>query len=444
MTVTPEIMCLGCVPIVDNERTNAYVKWACEQGLMSPRCFTSVNLNTCPADSPLVPYTNPADDLVCWFDPDVPESAEFLGLWIVGMSGLEDDLYSRSTSDIGGDGSAFNRPQRPGKILTFDVMLLAASCCGMDFGRAWLTNVLRGQGCAHGLTRFSDLCGTTELKLRQCCPNEGDVDTGLRTFPIAALTEGLRRADGDRRDNCCCNYQRYTFVMTAATADSFGEFEIVCDGEELDEENIQCRDWENGCVEVAAVNPCGDPTACGDLFIDAFESPSLRDDCFCNPIEVVRTCCCVDEFQSGATTRSIIIDLMAGSDATNPIVAKRGARNTEILIFENPKKLPCPTTQEEFDYFRNNQPICARVTVGYIASGSTLRIDGRTGEAYVLCAGQKLPVYDGVDGDLKHLETGCNPLIVCALWDNSTAVYPPETDAVKPHKMTVSVARKFA
>ncbi len=443
MTVTPESFCLGCVPVVDNERTNAYVKWARETGKYGPECCTFVNLGFCELDSPVAPYTNPISDQVCWYDPDIPESADFLGLYIVGVDGLEDDNFNRSTTDIGGDGYFFNRPVQPGRTLTFDVMLLATSCCGMDYGRDWLANVLKGQGCAHGSTRFSDVCGTTELKVRVCCPEPGMEDNGLRTYPTASLTDGLKRADGDRRDHCCCNYRRYTFIMQTGTHNSFGDPVLVCEVEpDLDPVNAHCRDW-NGCEFVEEAVPCVDPTGCGDLFVDAFASPSLRDDCYCEPWARTRTCCCIDEYQTGASTRSLIIDMFAGVDPSDPIHTRLGTRNIEILIFENPMRLPCPTTQEEYDEIKSTRPLCARVTVGYIPSGALLRIDGRTGEAYIVCAGQKIPVYDGVEGDLKKLDTGCNPLIACALWDASNFVEGPETPDRKPSYMTISVARKF-
>lgn len=438
MTRTPEIVCLGCVPIVDNERTNAYVKNAQAIGAFMPGCCPQVDLTFCDLDTPEEPYTDPATDGVCWYDPDVPESADFLGLWVIDLDGMQNDGYNRGTSDLGGEGSVFTRPLRPGKVLTFDVMLFATSCCGMEYGRDWLANVLRGQGCAHGTSRFDDLCGTTELKVRVCCPDEGASDIGMRIFPTASLTQGLARADGERRDKCCCTYQRFTFVITTGTPDSFGLPEVVCEDSALDVENAQCT----LCLpDIIVPETCVDPMGCGDLFLEAFESPSLRDDCYCPPIEQTRNCCCVDEFQSGSTSRSLIIDLYSGSDPDSLRFTTLGARNVQILIWENPKRLPCPTTQEEFDYFVNNVPVCARITVGYIPPASLLRIDGRTGEAYIVCTGKTIPIYDGVEGDLKKLETGCNPLVVCSLWDRFNSVFPP---ADRPSTMTVSVARRFS
>jgi hypothetical protein len=407
---------------------------------MGPECCTYVDLQWCPLDSPTIPYTNPIDDGACWYDPDIPESADFLGLFVVGVTGLEDDTHARGTNDIAGDGSVFNRPVRPGKVTTWDVILLATSCCGMDYGRDWLATTLRGQGCAHGATKFGDLCGTTEMTVRVCCPEEGMEDTGLRTFPTASLTQGLVRADGDRRDKCCCNYRRYTFVITTGTPDSYSPPEVICD-QPLDLANAQCTICRE---DIILPSPCVDPIGCGEDFIAAFASPSLREECFCPPLEQTRNCCCVDQFQTGASRRALIIDLFSGADPNNVPFTQNGARNIEILIWENATRLPCPTTQEEFDWFVQNVPVCARVTVGYVPPSSTLRIDGRTGEAYIICTGQKIPIYDAVEGDLKKLETGCQPLLVCSLWDRFSAVYPPATSDRDPSRMTVSVARKFS
>jgi hypothetical protein len=442
---TPTMMCLGCVPIVDNERTNAYVRWAVDEGRMGAECCTSTDMTWCNDDSPANAFTNPVDDLACWYDPDVPESADFLGLFINDLTGLEDDPYSRGQSDISGIGTVFNRPVRPGKTLTFDVVLLATSCCGMEYGRNWLAGVLKGSGCVHGLSKFDDLCGTTELRIRVCCPLPGASDSGVRNFPYSSLTQGLTRADGDRKDKCCCSYQRYSFVITTGTPDGFGDIVQVCTTEvDPTPENAFCA----LCIEDTPVlpDPCdNDPLDCRLDDVAAFASPALRLDCgFCPPAEVVRNCCCIDQFQVGSTDRTLVIDLFSGHDPSNIPFSTTGARNVEILIWENPMKLPCPTTQKQFEHFYYEVPFCARVTVGYVPPNSILRIDGRTGEAYVLCRGRRIPIYESVDGDLKKLDLGCNPLLVCSLWDRIQSVHASAPAPAVPSRMDVSVVRKFS
>jgi hypothetical protein len=409
---------------------------------MSKECCTFTDLGWCPLDSPAVPYTNPIDDKACWYDPDIPESADFLGLFVVGVDGLEDDTHVRSTSDVSATGTVFNRPTRPGKVLTWDVILLATSCCGMDYGRDWLATVLRGQGCAHGANKFTEQCGTTELNVRVCCPEEGHDDTGMRHFPSVSLTQGLQRLDKERRDKCCCTYRRFSFVITTGTPDSFGDLQEICDNP-LDIAQYQCPP----CIDENPpyVDPCADPLDCFEDYAEAFASPSLSLNCgFCTPVEVTRNCCCIDEFQVGSTSRTLIIDLFAGNDPNNQPFSTNGARNIELLVWENPKKLPCPTTQDEFEYFVNNVPLCARIKVAHITAGSQMRIDGRTGQAYVICQGRQIPIYDAVEGDLKKLDTGCNPLVVCSLWDRTQAVYPPEANGKEPSRMRVSVARRYS
>lgn len=445
-TTTPTMMCLGCVPIAHNERTNAYVRWAVETGRMDGPCCSFLELTWCDDDSPVAAFTNPIDDRVCWYDPDVPESADFLGLWITDLTGLGDDPYTRDQSDISGQGTIFNRPVRPGKVLTFDVMLLATSCCGMDYGRNWLANVLKGQGCVHGLSKFDDACGTTELRIRACCPSPGAADDGVRNFPHSSLTVGIQRADGERKDKCCCNYQRYTFVITTGTPDGYGDLVEVCSTEvDPTPENAFCALCLDDTPE--AVDPClADPMDCWLDDVDAFASPALRLDCgFCPPTEVVRNCCCIDEFQTGSTDRTLVIDLFSGDDPTNQPVEQFGARNVEILIWENPMRLSCDMTQAEFEQnFYYGRPYCARVTVGYIPKNSTLRIDGRTGEAYILCRGRRIPIYESVDGDLKKLALGCNPLLVCSLWDRVQSVHASAPAPAIPSRMDVSVVRRYS
>lgn len=443
---TPSKMCLGCVPIVDNIRTNAYVQWAIQNGSLSDGCCPQVNLGSCVDDAPVTPFTNPVDDEVCWYDPNIPESADFLGLFINNVTGLQDDPYERSVSNIASIGSVFNRPTRSGKTLTFDVVLLATSCCGMDYGRNWLAGVLKGQGCVHGLNAFENPCGTSELRIRVCCPVGGANDAGIRNYPYSSLTQGLARLDGDRKDKCCCTVQRYSFVIQTGTPDGFGDLEEVCDSlVDPTPENslcIPCR------PEIPPdPDPCIDPMDCWFDDIDAFESPSLKIDCgYCPPAEVTRTCCCVGDKMTGSTDRTLVIDLFSGEDPNNVYFTENGARNIEILIWENPMNLPCPESQEDFEHFLYGERPCAEIKIGFIPRNSVLRIDGRTGEAYILCSGRRIPIYDSVEGDLKRLEIGCTPLLVCALWDRVSSVHAGSV--VNPTQvasgMTVSTVRKYA
>lgn len=420
MSRTPTLVCLGCVPLVHNERTNRYIRWAKEQnrfGEDGAACCPYVNLTECELDTPDPGFIDPITDEVCWYDPDYPESADFLGLWVVDLDGLENDPYHRGTIDAGIDGVHFERARRKGRTLTFDVMLFATSACGMSWGVDWLGKVLRGDFCTHSEINSTASCGTTEIRIRECCPADDHTDDGVRIFPSAATTSGIDRLDGNRRDQCCNIYRRYQFVITTEKADKFGDRVAVCEELLPSEENIDCFDWDS-CRTCNTPDTCTcDPTCGDDTCEDDFSTATLLDTCYCDPIERIRSCCCLDETFTGKTERSLIIELFAG-ESLDPVFMANGARNVEIAVFANPKGLPCPSTEQEYLQLSCAQDACARVLVGRIPAGSLLRLDGRTGEAYIVCGNKLQPVFDIVDGNIKQLVTGCYPLIVCALWDS--------------------------
>lgn len=445
MSRTPELLCFGCVPLVQNERTNAYVRWAQLTGRFGDAiaCCPSVTLRECPDDTPQGGFTDPITDFACWYNPDFPESADFLGLWIVDLDGLENDPYIRNTTEAGIDGTVFNRGNRPGRTLTFDVMLLASSCAGMEWGRDWVAKVLRGGFCSH-TNVLTASCGTEEMKVRVCCPDEGDVDDGVRVFPSVATTGGLQRIDGHRRDQCCDVYRRYQFIVTTERANKYGEMQEACAPQEPSRNDIVCFDWDS-CRVCNRTDHCiCDPVCSADTCEDDFATVSLLDSCYCDPFERIRTCCCVPEQFAGQSTHALIIDLFAGDSNDSPF-KEYGARNVEINVFPNPKNLPCPTTEAEYLQIACAQDPCASVQVAHIPAGSTLRLDGRTGDAFVVCNGTVQQVFDIIDGSIKNLVNECYPIMVCAQWDagNVMATEDVTGPGYEASSLTVYAARDF-
>lgn len=438
-TRTPSIVCFGCSDIVNNQRTQTYIRWAQAQGKFDPGCCPKVDFTWCDEDAAI--FVDPVTDEACWFDPNYPESADFLGVYVNDLDGLENDAYTRAVSSNVGDGYSFARGSLGGKTLTWDVVLFATSCAGLEWGRRWLQRTLRGEGCNHA-SRGSGKCGTHELKIRACCPTLTGADEGIRIFPRAALATGVTRVDGDRRDACCDVYQRFTFIMNTSTAAAFGELVDECIDAQPDAINQVCFDWDS-CLPAATVS-CACSTSCDGSCPEAlFAPPVLVDDFACGPYEQVTNCCCISGSASSSIGSAMVMDLFAGSDSANPGFMQSGAHDVLVRFYPNPKMLPCPTTEAELEAFQAVSEVCAEISACRIPAGATLRIDSRTGEALLICDGNTTPVYDLVKGDISKIVAGCYDVLACVTWNAWAVVYDPPLGSGSPSSFSIRTAARF-
>jgi hypothetical protein len=313
----------------------------------------------------------------------------------------------------------------------------------MEWGRRWLQRTLRLETCDHGGGGTSR-CGTNELRIRSCCPHPLDGDDGVRVFPRAALIDGVKRADGERRDRCADVYQTYTFVMATTTNAAFGELELACDQITPNPADVICADWDEWC-DPPVVTSCRCSTACdGSCPEAAFNSPSLlAQDLPCGPFERLVSCCCIDGSASSSIGSAIVLELFSGEDAANPGFQQSGATDVLVEFYQNPKQIPCPTTQEEREAFIAANERCASVSICRIPPASLLRVDGRTGRVTLTCEGAERPVFDLVGGDVSSLVAGCTDVIACVSWNAWSFVPGPATPTRKPSSFSVWTAPRF-
>jgi hypothetical protein len=90
------------------------------------------------------PYTDPATDTAPWYDPAVPWSAEFYGVYPLEVAGLDDSTAAVTASESTVEGGTITGLRRSTRSAVFSVMLVGASDAGVEYGRQWLTKALRG------------------------------------------------------------------------------------------------------------------------------------------------------------------------------------------------------------------------------------------------------------------------------------------------------------
>lgn len=81
-------------------------------------------------------------ELAPWYTSQIPQSAEFGGIWVMSATGFGPLMINRAvTENIGSGGSA--GPNRDvSRQLTFDVLLLACTNAGVEYGLQWLACLL--------------------------------------------------------------------------------------------------------------------------------------------------------------------------------------------------------------------------------------------------------------------------------------------------------------
>jgi len=127
-------------------------------------------------------YTSPILDDAPWYDPDVPESAEFAGFFIEDIEGF-DSVVSRDTADGAISGTSLGPLRLRGRCITVTGWLRAKTCCAAEYGLRWLQESLLGDNSC------SD-CALGDLYMLKCCPPESDV-CSCQLVEERPLTNGI-------------------------------------------------------------------------------------------------------------------------------------------------------------------------------------------------------------------------------------------------------------
>lgn len=153
---------LGGTEIVNDSRTTAYMRNGIKPGTMQVTgdcgCGSVLQLAGCDSE-----YTTPAEDEAPWYDPAIPESAEFAGFLTTEFEGLS-STYTRSITESIADGATLGRSRFGSRTLSWKGYLFGSSCCGVAYGLRWLGKTLQGtKNCGNN-------CFGDDLELLVCCP----------------------------------------------------------------------------------------------------------------------------------------------------------------------------------------------------------------------------------------------------------------------------------
>lgn len=130
------------VPVKDGE-VASIMSCACD--IRIPYDDSWTGLQTALGDGPYVITDAP------WYNAARPESAEFAGIWLMSIDGMESTPIQRDVTESICAGGVAGRARDTTRTLSFSALVVACTNAGMDYGKDWLSCILRSSGVRTGV-----------------------------------------------------------------------------------------------------------------------------------------------------------------------------------------------------------------------------------------------------------------------------------------------------
>lgn len=382
------------------------------------------------------PYTTPGDvaNPAPWFDVDYDHSAEFLGFLPLTLQGVDDNPRARNVTGAVGGGGVFSPARDLPRTITVTGVLIGSTCCGADYGLHYLSEVLNS--CA------TQACDGGCIDMFSCCPDEGMTAAQFqakygRSFRRASLVSGPTVTNRSGSGNCptggCTGGELIDveFIIVAANPWAWTDpdpklevnFPVAGQGDCVE----WCVDSVDGMCdgEPCLFRDCAAGSQCADPLLPVITPPrpTAPESVFCTALVAERECYALDLTDRPRWSEDVpIVTVDAGS---------LDLRNVRVTFYENPNPaLPCGDTVDLV--------LCAPVNdfyISYLASGSSITIDGRTGQATLFCVGDCIPattVYGSSDGaPLTVQPLTCASYCVCIEADSNFPTAPDATVTIE-------------
>jgi hypothetical protein len=89
-------------------------------------------------------------ELAPWYSTQIPESAEFGGIWLMDVKGLDVSTVDVQVTEVAGDGGIVQPPRDSSRKISFSALLVACTSAGLQYGLQWVTCQLRAANTAQG------------------------------------------------------------------------------------------------------------------------------------------------------------------------------------------------------------------------------------------------------------------------------------------------------
>lgn len=383
---------------MSNCRTIAYAQAGFNAGSLTWQGCSCCSDDFYLVDNNGVPYTTPTTDQMPWVSAKEPDSADWAGLVITGIEGLDLSPTDRSVSDRINDGGQFGRQRRGPRPVTITAISVGRTCTAAWWGARWLNEQLREPSCGVG-------CGGVDLTYYLSCPDfkgsclipnsPSAIDDAIlpyrRTLHGVALTNGLNIADRINLARCCnqgdCTLPIIEFTFTAANPYAFTDPIVSVTNGSIDPcvGDGVCPTWYVIGDDEEPIDPCAETPACTpDATCGTLPSPPdpplLRDPCVCDPITLTTTCFELDAADFSDLGQTVpVFTIQAGTDDL------RGLSVRFIPKDVNAQLNVCDT--------------CFEINLPFLAARSTWTFDAAQRETTVFCGGQETSaIVTGDDG----------------------------------------------
>ncbi|ACF05027.1 minor tail protein [Mycobacterium phage Nigel] len=208
-------------------------------------------------------------ELAPWYTTRVPESAEFGGVWVMDVKGLDTTPTQRDVTEVAGAGGAPGPVRNPSRQVTFDALLVACTNAGLTYGLQWLTCLLRATDADDGST----------LRYLAAHPGGSTADpvTLIREVHGVVLSQEPQVQDAQnlaRGQHSQATVYRVQWTMTVTRPYAYSPpVDVAVD---WDETTLDPINWIHGA-------DCKTPASCDDMPVFFAEG------CDVEPIEVVTT-----------------------------------------------------------------------------------------------------------------------------------------------------------
>lgn len=326
---------------------------------------------------------NPADNP--WFASDEPDSADFAGLLVTSITGLEPGKITRTVTEKIGIGAIIGTEKQLAPQIVVTGLLMARTCAGMEYGYRWLRKALRGSCSVAGVCAGDTL---TFLSAEPTFPDEdcGPVDFEAALQPYLRTMQSVSRIDGPtitsiipRGCPSCyeCGIFEIQWTMSAADPCVYRIPTTI-----VNAETFHCVPGAGDCIEwvtdgtdcdddCPADAPCATDPNCVDISPPAM--PTIINTCVNDCISATNCELSFDipdgTFPSSASG-TLILSIYAGDEPLSQI---------EVKVWENPLEL-APSELEDC-------AICSSLAISYVAAGATLTIDGAARSSTISCVG---------------------------------------------------------
>lgn len=112
------------------------------------------------------PYSYESIALAPWYDPDIPQSADFYGFFAYAITEALDSTRTVSRTESITDGGVLGRTRKATKTMRVKGLIMGRGRLGVEYGQAWLSSAIDPGACGqHGSE-----CGLTDLQWFADCP----------------------------------------------------------------------------------------------------------------------------------------------------------------------------------------------------------------------------------------------------------------------------------